>query len=76
MSESFPKRITQPFSHSFLDKKMWSHCYEIAGQVMRGAVQDPVSGANHYYDIHLNTPRWAKKENFIRQINTVRFHKL
>lgn len=59
-----------------IDQKMWLRCYEIAGQVMQGEAPNPINGANHYYDISIETPRWAESAEFIIQINTVRFYKL
>lgn len=58
------------------NKKSWKKCYKIAGQVMNGEVQDPIDGANHYYDESIDRPDWLTEENFIIKIDTIFFHRL
>ncbi|MDA2936532.1 cell wall hydrolase [Patescibacteria group bacterium AH-259-L05] len=61
---------------SFIDKKAWQNCYKIAVQVIRGEVQDPTNGANHYYDESIARPKWLTQENFIIKLDTIFFHRL
>ncbi|MDA2922968.1 cell wall hydrolase [Patescibacteria group bacterium AH-259-L07] len=61
---------------NFIDKKAWQNCYKIAGQVIRGEVQDPTNGANHYYDESIARPKWLTQENFIIKLDTIFFHRL
>lgn len=44
------------------NKTAWYNCYEIAGKIISGKVEDPTSGANHYYDDSITAPSWATKE--------------
>ncbi|MBU4348144.1 cell wall hydrolase, partial [Patescibacteria group bacterium] len=41
----------------------WYECYEIAGKVMRGKVNDPTDGANHYYSDYIRPPYWTKSKS-------------
>ncbi len=34
--------------------------WEIAGRAIRGELEDPTGGADHYYNPHVVTPRWAE----------------
>lgn len=43
-----------------IDAEAWRHAYDIAENVLRGAVADPTDGANHYYDDSIGAPSWAK----------------
>lgn len=54
----------------------WGEVYGIVGQVMKGEIQDPINGANHYYDDSIGAPFWATKDNFVIKIGNIFFHKL
>lgn len=41
----------------------WHECYVIAGEVMNGKVDDPTSGANHYFSDYIDFPYWTKQKN-------------
>ena len=64
------------------DKIAWYNCYDIAGKVISGALNDPTNGANHYYDNSIPTPYWATKETFVLTVESsdnehaLIFHKL
>ncbi|MBI4653114.1 cell wall hydrolase [Candidatus Kuenenbacteria bacterium] len=69
--------IEDPFcDENLTDRKSWKKCYEIAGQIIRGEVEDPTDGANHYYDESIDTPYWANEKTFKIKINTLFFHRL
>lgn len=57
------------------DRKSWQNCYKIAEQVITGEIEDPTSGATHYYDQSISPPDWASPGNFVIKISTVFFHK-
>lgn len=50
----------------FIDKTQideWYECYEIAGKIMQGNLDDPADGANHYFSDFIPAPAWTKKKN-------------
>ncbi|MEW6610727.1 MAG: cell wall hydrolase [Patescibacteria group bacterium] len=78
-NEGDPNRqyVENPFfDNSQSNREAWYRCYEIAGQVIVGKVDDPTHGANHYYDDSINTPYWASDKTFVIKIDTIIFHKL
>lgn len=54
--------------------QVWLDCLTIAIQVIDGLVKNPVPTADSYYDISIEVPYWATKENFVRQIGRLNFH--
>ena len=58
------------------DHNKWKETYNVAGQIISGEIPDPVSGANHYFDDSISTPKWATKENTIKKIDHFTFCKL
>lgn len=64
------------------DKNAWYNCYEIAGKVIKGEVNDPTNGANHYYDNSIPTPYWATPGTVVHEVESLNkksaliFHKL
>ncbi len=84
-NEDDPNRkfVENPFHvESEANKTAWHNCYDIAGKVISGEVDDPANGANHYYDDSIPPPYWATKETFILTIKrtdnkvALVFHKL
>ncbi|MFH0856940.1 MAG: cell wall hydrolase, partial [bacterium] len=50
----------------FIDKTQideWYECYEIAGKIMQGNLDDPADGASHYFSDFIPAPAWTKKKN-------------
>lgn len=50
----------------FLDKTQigdWYECYKIADKVIKGEVNDPTNGDNHYFSDYIKPPSWAKSKN-------------
>jgi hypothetical protein len=41
----------------------WYDCYEIAGKIIAGKVDDSTGGANHYFSDYIDPPYWAKQKN-------------
>jgi len=58
------------------DETAWQECLVIASNVMKGLLENPVPGADSYYDISIQAPYWAKDEAFVCQIGRVRFYNL
>ena len=54
----------------------WLECVKIAEQVVYGDAINPIGAANHYYDISIPAPYWAKDSNFIIQIDNIKFYAL
>lgn len=56
----------------------WKECYEIAGKVMNGDVEDPTDGANHYFSTFIAPPYWTKdkRAQFKIQIGNTKFYNL
>jgi len=54
----------------------WQQCLDIACQAIDGQLPNPMSGADHYYDISIPPPKWADAARFIGQIGRVRFYNL
>lgn len=52
----------------------WFNCVRLACAVMADAVDNPVSGADSYYDESIPAPAWAKPERFVKQIGTLKFY--
>lgn len=63
------------FSGKGIDKRAWSKCYKIAGQILNRKILDPTNGANHYFDDSIAAPTWATKKNFIIKIDTINFYR-
>lgn len=53
--------VTDPLhTGNVSEEKSWRECYEIAGEVIDGELEDPTGGANHYYSDYINSPYWTK----------------
>lgn len=61
------------------DYKKWQETYEIAGQIIKGTIEDCSEGATFYHDISISEQeffiRINLKLNFIKQIGEFRFYK-
>ncbi|MDO8592906.1 MAG: cell wall hydrolase [bacterium] len=56
------------------DMEKWHETYEIAGQVIDGAVPDPTSGANHYYDDSVKKKyKWMTEGKFKIKIDNLNY---
>lgn len=42
--------------------------------VLAGTESNPVEGADSYYDISIAPPKWAKPEQFVKQVGAFRFY--
>jgi N-acetylmuramoyl-L-alanine amidase len=58
------------------DDKSWQQCLDVAECVVKLTPPNPVPGADSYYDISIQAPKWATKETFVKQIGRVRFYNL
>lgn len=48
-------------------------CLQIVDDVMSKKVKNPVPGADSYYDVSIPPPKWAKPEQFVKQVGAFRF---
>ena len=64
-----PNLIAYPLPHdlSFQD------CLHAVNKVLSGVEKNPVPGADSYYDRSIPPPKWAKPEQFVKQIGAFRF---
>ena len=73
-------RITNPPLNNVLEKQSWEKSVEIAQKVIEGKLNDPTSGANHFYSIDRQKPNWkppwANESKFTVQTGITRFYKL
>jgi len=53
--------------------KAWERCKKLAKQVLKGEVENPVKGANHYAT---NNPYWKKDAKSSKKIGTTTFYRL
>ena len=54
----------------------WLECLLVASNAVDGIVENPVPGADGYYDISISPPKWATAETFVKQIGKLRFYNL
>lgn len=60
------KYVENPlFKGKEINRKAWQNAYVLARQVIRGEVNDPTHGANHYYDSSIDTPAYLTKEKLV-----------
>ena len=57
-----------------LDLQAWEECYAIAGKIIKGEINDPTEGSDHYFDKSISPPMWAKEKYFKIQIGSFRFY--
>jgi len=48
----------------------------IAHAILTGSVDNPVLGADSYYDDSIPAPKWATAETFVRKVGRLNFHNL
>ena len=54
----------------------WIECLQAASNAVDGIMENPVPGADGYYDISISPPKWATPETFVKQIGKLRFYNL
>ena len=58
------------------DENAWQECLAIAEQVIAGALDNPVPGADSYYDISIPPPVWTKDARFVAQLGRIKFYEV
>jgi len=58
------------------DMASWRRCLRLAHQVYTGALENPVPGADSYYDDSIPAPYWADPAKMVAQIGPFRFYDL
>jgi N-acetylmuramoyl-L-alanine amidase len=54
----------------------WEKALQIAANVYDGKTENPVPGADSYFDISIPNPKWAAEANFVRQVGRIKFYNL
>ena len=67
--------LKNPLNGNPSTEAAWWDSYEIAGMVLRGEVDDPTGGADHFHSIAVS-PWWADPEKLTIQIGRHRFYRL
>lgn len=52
----------------------WEESLAVAEGVISGGFKNPVQGADSYYDISIDPPKWANDGIFVKQIGRLRFY--
>jgi N-acetylmuramoyl-L-alanine amidase len=52
----------------------FAQCLEIAQWIINGNVDNPVVGADSYYDDSISAPKWATKDCFVAKIANLNFY--
>jgi spore germination cell wall hydrolase CwlJ-like protein len=52
----------------------WLGCMNVAEAVLDGKVENPVPGADSYFDLSIKAPAWATPEIFVKQIGRLKFY--
>lgn len=65
-----PNLIAYPLPHdlSFQDAML------AVNAVLTNGEKNPVEGADSYYDVSIPPPKWAKPEQFVKQVGAFRFY--
>jgi N-acetylmuramoyl-L-alanine amidase len=58
------------------DNPSWQQCFRVACDVMNKAVDNPVPGADGYFDDSIPPPKWATPETFVKKIDHILFYNL
>lgn len=56
------------------DDAIFEECLTIAYGVMNGIIQNPVPGADSYYDDSIAPPKWAEQKMFVAKIGRLNFY--
>jgi spore germination cell wall hydrolase CwlJ-like protein len=54
----------------------WEQALTIAQTVYDAKVENPVQGADSYYDISIPPPKWADDTKFVKQVGRIKFYNL
>lgn len=54
----------------------WWECLQIACDVLDGEIPNTAPGADSYFDVSIQPPKWAKPEMFVKQIGRIRFYNI
>ena len=54
----------------------WVACLQLAADILNGKIENPVPGADSYFDISIPAPKWATPETFVKQIDKIKFYNL
>jgi spore germination cell wall hydrolase CwlJ-like protein len=54
----------------------WLECLEASKGVLLNHLENPAPGADSYYDISIDPPKWADPAKFVVQIDRIRFYNL
>jgi len=54
----------------------WQQCFEISKEVLSGYTENPVPGADSYFDISIPDPVWATPDKFVAQIGRIKFYNI
>lgn len=52
----------------------WFNCLSLAQRVIYGEVDNPVPGADSYFDDSIAPPKWATADKFVKKIGTLSFY--
>jgi N-acetylmuramoyl-L-alanine amidase len=52
----------------------WQECLLIAMRAIDGELENTIKGADSYYDVSINAPKWAAKDCFVCQIGKIKFY--
>lgn len=52
----------------------WAACMRLVSDAINGTAANPAPGADSYYDVSIEAPKWAEGGRFVRQIGRIRFY--
>jgi spore germination cell wall hydrolase CwlJ-like protein len=58
------------------DDRRWYECLQVADDAMYGRLNNPVPGADSYFDNSIAPPNWADPRKFIGAVGAFRFYNL
>jgi len=70
------EKVRFPLVENKAEKKSWQDSCNIAKQVINGEIEDPTSGANHFYSTYISTPDWADDKKITFSVDNFKFYKL
>jgi len=59
-----------------IENAIWQQCLQVAADAIHGISDNPVPGADSYFDDSIPAPKWATPETFVKQIGKLRFYNL
>jgi N-acetylmuramoyl-L-alanine amidase len=54
----------------------FQECFEVARSVVDGEAMSPVPGADSYFDISIEAPKWATSDKFVGQLGRIKFYNM